>query len=224
MNMKPRISFFGVPLTVLIVVLAMLAFPAEASRSTAPSKPPDFPLNQLLPFASGHINRFWHQSFYASRLNYATPTMVPYTQPIDTPCGSALMNNAFYCPRSNSIYYDYNFMGRMYSQVGDYAAVSILAHEWGHLVQTQLGVARGGAFTIQLELQADCLSGAYTQYCQTQGALDPGDLEEAGIGLFKGGDPIGMPWFSSQAHGTAMQRIDAFLTGYKNGAQKCFGR
>lgn len=222
--MKPRKDFLVAPLTLTIIAVAILAFPAEAGRSTASSRPPDLPLNQLLPVASADINRFWHQSFYASRLRYVTPMMVPYNQPISTSCGPAVMNNAFYCSAENRIYYDYNFMGQMYSQVGDYAAVSILAHEWGHLVQTQLGIARGGAFSIQMELQADCFAGAYTQYAERMKELEPGDLEEAGAGLFKGGDPIGMPWFAPTAHGTAMQRINAFLNGYKDGPQKCMGR
>jgi len=220
--MKSRIRLLGARLAITLVVLTVLTLPASARTGAATART-DLPLNQLLPIASSHINQFWHQSFYAGRLRYATPTMVPYNQPIRTPCGNAVMNNAFYCGRANSIYYDYNFMSQMYSQIGDYAAVSILAHEWGHLVQMQLGVAQSGTFTIQLELQADCLSGAYTQYAERVGVLDPGDLEEAGVGLFKGGDQIGMPWFHPQAHGTAMQRINAFLKGYNDGARKCFG-
>lgn len=221
--MKTRLTFVITPLAVTIIVLALFAFSAKAGRSNAPLKPsPDLPLNQLLPIASGHINGFWLQSFYAKRLRYTTPTMVYYTQPIQTPCGIAVMNNAFYCSASNSIYYDYNFMSRMYSQVGDYAAVSILAHEWGHLVQTQLGISNGRAFSIQMELQADCLSGAYTQYAEKMGVLEEGDMEEAGVGLFGAGDPKGMPWFAPQAHGKSMQRISAFLDGHKGGAQACF--
>jgi predicted metalloprotease len=219
--MKLRMTSLVAPLAVMTFILVILAGPARSSKSAAAPKPPDLPLNQLLPFAAADINKFWHQSFYASRLRYVTPTMVPYNQPIGTPCGNAVMNNAFYCSASNSIYYDYNFMSRMYSRVGDYAAVSILAHEWGHLVQTQLGIAKGRFFTIQMELQADCFAGAYTQYAEKTGKLDPGDLEEAGAGLFNAGDPIGMPWFAPQAHGKSMQRISAFLDGYKGGAQRC---
>lgn len=220
--MKTRRMFVITPLAMTTIVLALLAFPANAWRSNTPLKPsPDLPLNQLLPFASGHINGFWRQSFYANRLRYTTPTMVYYTQPLQTPCGTALMNNAFYCSVSNTIYYDYNFMSRIYSQVGDYAAVSILAHEWGHLVQTQLGITNGRAFSIQMELQADCLSGAYTQYAEKMKVLEEGDMEEAGVGLFSAGDPKGMPWFAPLAHGKSMQRISAFLDGYKGGVQVC---
>jgi predicted metalloprotease len=219
--MKPRMTSLLGPIAVMTFVLAILAGPERVRKSEASAKPPDLPLNQLLPLAAADINKFWNQSFYASRLRYVTPTMVPYIQPIVTPCGNAAMNNAFYCSASNSIYYDYNLMSRMYSRVGDYAAVSILAHEWGHLVQTQLSIANGRSFTIQMELQADCFAGAYTQYAKRTGKLDEGDMEEAGVGLFTAGDPLGMPWFSPQAHGKSMQRISAFLDGYKGGAQVC---
>lgn len=222
--MRPRQAFVIALLTMTIFVLAFLAGPVRAGKSKASIRPADHPFNQLLPLASADINKFWHQSFYSSRLRYATPTMMYYTQPVQTPCGVALMNNAFYCSASNTIYYDYNFLSGIYSQVGDYAAVSILAHEWGHLVQTQLGVANGRAFNIQMELQADCLSGAYTQYAEKMGELEEGDLEEAGVGLFSGGDPKGMPWFAPQAHGKSMQRINYFLEGYKGGARACFPR
>jgi hypothetical protein len=134
------------------------------------------------------------------------------------------MNNAFYCSASNSIYFDYNFISKVYSQVGDYAAVSIIAHEWGHLVQTQLGISNGRFFSIQMELQADCSAGAYTKYAEGMRELEEGDMEEAGVGLFNAGDPRGMPWFASQAHGKSMQRISAFLDGYKGGARACFPR
>jgi predicted metalloprotease len=221
--MKTRLRLLLTFLAVTIIGLTILTFPAKAGKANASLEPPpDLPLNQLLPIASGHINGFWLQSFYAKRLRYTTPTMVYYSQPIKTPCGIAVMNNAFYCAASNSIYYDYNFMSKMYSQVGDYAAVSILAHEWGHLVQTQLGIGNGRTFSIQMELQADCFSGAYTQYAEKMGVLEEGDMEEAGVGLFSAGDPKGMPWFAPLAHGKSMQRISAFLDGYKRGAQVCF--
>jgi hypothetical protein len=219
--MKPRINSPVAALAMMVFVLVLLVCPQTTSESTAAARPPDMPLNELIPAASADINGFWKQSFVAGRLRYTTPTMMYYVQPIRTACGNATLNNAFYCSASNSIYYDYNFMRRMYSGVGDYAAVSILAHEWGHLVQTQLGISRGNAFTIQMELQADCFAGAYSKYAERTGKLDPGDLEEAGAGLFNAGDPEGMPWFSPMAHGKSMQRINAFLDGYRGGAQRC---
>ena len=220
--MTIRLKLVICTLVFVIFVLTSPVSPALATRHTGDSAKPDLPLRDLLVYASGDINAFWQQSFASRGLRYSVPLMVPYNQPIGTPCGQALMNNAFYCSASNSIYYDYNFISRIYSQVGDYAAVSIIAHEWGHLVQTQLGISNGRYFSIQMELQADCFAGSYTKYAEATGKLEAGDLEEAGAGLFNAGDPKEMPWFAAQAHGKSMQRISAFLDGY-NG-RPCFSR
>ncbi len=221
--MKSRMPLV-IALPVLIIFFASLVSPVQAVRYSRPAAKPDLPLSDLLVYASNDINTFWYTTFNSSRRGYAPPKMIPYTQPIRTPCGIAGTNNAFYCPASNCIYYDYNFLNRSYSNVGDYAAVGIIAHEWGHLVQAHLGISRGNSFSIQMELQADCFAGAYTQYAARTGKLDPGDLDEAGEDLFRSGDARGMPWFAPQAHGTSIQRISAFLDGYRGGANACFSR
>jgi predicted metalloprotease len=208
--------------SLLSIVLAALLLPASLERSAAAAPKPDMPLMTLLSYASGDINGFWIQSFTANRTLYKQPAMIYYVAPIQTPCGLSVLNNAFYCGASNTIYYDYNFINRMYSTVGDYAAVSIIAHEWGHLVQAQLGISRGNNFSIQMELQADCFAGAYTKYAESKHELEEGDIEEAGVGLFNAGDPKGMAWFASEAHGKPMQRIGSFLDGYKGGPAPCF--
>jgi hypothetical protein len=217
--MKIRIPL----LTSVALAVVALGFPAQAVRHGSPAAAkPDLPLPTLLAVAGADINGFWQQTFAASRRGYAPPRMIPYTGRIQTACGIAEPNNAFYCPASHSIFYDYNFVNRSYLNVGDYAAVGIIAHEWGHAVQAHLGISRGNAFSIQMELQADCFAGAYTRYAQQTGKLDPGDLDEAGADLFKSGDPRGMPWFAPQAHGSPLQRVGAFLDGYKG--VPCFGR
>jgi predicted metalloprotease len=210
--------------SLMFIAVAALALPVSSVKSTTAVPKPDMPLPNLLTFASGDINSFWLQNFNANRRRYTRPSMFYYLVPMRTPCGVTLMNNAFYCPASNSIYYDYNFISKMYSGVGDYAAVSIIAHEWGHLVQAQLGISSGSNFSIQMELQADCFAGAYTKYAELKRELEEGDMEEAGVGLFNAGDPKGMAWFASNAHGKPMQRISAFLDGYKGGTAACFAR
>jgi hypothetical protein len=53
------------------------------------------------------------------------------------------------------------------------------------------------------------------------GYLEEGDLDEAGTGLFKSGDPKGTHWFNPQAHGKPLQRVEAFLLGYRQGMAAC---
>ena len=74
--------------------------------------------------------------FTASNLDYIPPGgVVPYTRPIRTACGPAEPGNAFYCSADHSIYYDANLLTSMVTDVGDFAPVVAVAHEWGHLVQ-----------------------------------------------------------------------------------------
>ncbi|HEV7375948.1 MAG TPA: neutral zinc metallopeptidase [Pyrinomonadaceae bacterium] len=220
MKTQMKLAIFFATFIVLAVLTPVHS--AHAVKYSKASVKSDMPLPQLLSYAAGDINKFWLLNFNSSRRRYIQPSLIYYTQPIRTPCGVAVMNNAFYCAAANTIYYDYNFINNMYSNVGDYAAVSIIAHEWGHLVQAQLGVGQG--LSIQMELQADCLAGAYTQYAKIARELEEGDMEEAGVGLFNAGDPRGMPWFAAQAHGKPMDRISAFLDGYKGGVRVCFSR
>jgi hypothetical protein len=211
----------GIPLLTSIVLLAIA--PVSRVQAVKPSSPlvrPDLPLPTLIAVASTDINTFWQQAFNSTGRVYAPPKMISYTGQVNTRCGVARPNNAFYCPAEHAIYYDYNFLNRSYRNVGDYAAVGIIAHEWGHVVQAHLGISRGNSFSIQMELQADCFMGAYTKYAERTGKLDPGDLDEAGEDLFKSGDPKGMPWFAPQAHGSSLNRVAAFLNGYAE--RPCF--
>ncbi|HEX8174969.1 MAG TPA: neutral zinc metallopeptidase [Pyrinomonadaceae bacterium] len=213
----------GIPFLASIVFVAVvLALPVDAVKPLEPAVKRDLPLPTLLAAAANDINGFWQWAFNSTGRAYAPPQMVAYTGQINTPCGVLQSNNAAYCQAAHTIYYDYNFINRSYTNVGDYAAVGIIAHEWGHVVQAHLGISRGNSYSIQMELQADCFMGAYTKYAERTGKLEPGDLDEAGEDLFKSGDPKGMPWFASQAHGSPLQRVGAFLDGYNE--RPCFPR
>lgn len=65
--------------------------------------------------------------------------------------------------------------------------MTILAHEWGHLVQANLGFLNGQYLTIQTELQADCFAGSWASHAGEEGYLEEGDLDEGASSLFKAG-------------------------------------
>lgn len=92
---------------------------------------------------------------------------------------------------------------------GDMAYIIVLAHEYGHAVQAQLGMLGRS----NRELQADLLAGIWVRYAGQRGLLDPGDVEEAINSLLAagGGD-----------HGTGAQRVSAFNRGYAGGAGLAF--
>ena len=125
-------------------------------------------------------------------------------------------NNAVYCHSDRSIYYDPQLLDVQNHTIGDYAAVWIVAHEWGHRVQHLQGKLdpSAGMFSIQKELQADCYAGLYTRDAELRNVAQPGDDELAVTSLRGAHDPLDFPWFENGAHGTTGQRIDALEEGF----------
>lgn len=189
-------------------------------RAQDDGRPKDWRIEDLIEAATQDIDQFWRQTFAEKGWRYVPPKMVqPYTRPIRTPCGGASPNNAFYCARSNSIYYDIGFLDTQLTRDGDFAVVTILAHEWAHLIQQQL--RSRGSLAIDRELQADSLAGVYARSAASRGLLDQGDLDEGMDNLYKSGDGRRVPWFHRNAHGAPRERVDAFLKGYKDGLEAC---
>ncbi len=170
------------------------------------------------------IDAFWKQAFEGGGRQYEPPAdLVPYDREIDTGCGTTEPDNAFYCGRDHTIYYDATFLGREFAAHGQYAPVFIIAHEWGHLVQANLGgiLQNDEVYSIDIELQADCFAGVYMRDAEDRNLVAEKDLDSAVVALFHAGDEIGTPWNDPQAHGTAGERIDAFNEGFSEGIDVC---
>lgn len=100
---------------------------------------------------------------------------------------------------------------------GDFGAALIVAHEFGHHITFELATQLDApplGHVIWFELMADCFAGNWTATAYAKGALETGDLEEAGAVLAVIGDAPGIV-----DHGTAEQRTDAFLLGYQGNAE-----
>lgn len=119
------------------------------------------------------------------------------------------------CPGEQTVYYSPRGFAAHTIRFGDYAPIAVIAHEWGHHVQTLLGInpAPGSAF----ELQADCLSGAFANEAGQQGLLEPGDITEAVITSADAGDPVDAPQDVIGAHDINDERVSAFMRGYLDG-------
>jgi predicted metalloprotease/RsiW-degrading membrane proteinase PrsW (M82 family) len=202
----------------LLVLLAAAAAAAlvapRPARAQAPKPPRErWPSTEaLLAAARKDIDGFWRKQL---GVLYVTPAFVgPY--PATGACPFQA-HNAQYCASENSIYYDPGFLDEQNHGIGDYAAVWILAHEWGHRVQHLQGKlgSSAGMFSIQIELQADCYAGRYTKDALTRGVLEPGDDELAVTSLRGAHDPLDYPWFEKYAHGTSGPRIDALTEGFE---------
>jgi uncharacterized protein len=180
-------------------------------------------LADLLKFAASDIKTFWDTQLEDQGVSYVPPdSFSTYNGPIETGCGESVPRNAFYCPVDNDIYMDETLAEDALTGVGDFGPVFILAHEWGHSVQANLGVLNDPRIPgIQRELQADCFAGAYAANADERGLLEQGDLDEAAQSLIAAGDPAGTPWYDPQAHGSAQQRLNAFEAGLQQGVGGC---
>jgi len=129
--------------------------------------------------------------------------------------------NAFYCYGDRVIAYDSVLANDELSRIGDFAIVGTMAHEWGHhlqnLISTQPSAADTPTFSIEAELQADCLAGIYVAGAEETGTfpVTVDDATEAAEGFYDSGSNAGYGWFEPGFHGTKDERYAAFVVGYQ---------
>jgi predicted metalloprotease len=124
--------------------------------------------------AAASIDAYW--TLRAPQLGFEyTPTeIVLFTDSVSTACGQATSAvGPFYCPADQVIYLDTAFFAelrdRFGSNGGPLAEMYVVAHEWGHHIQTIAGINNGlnlqdtgpASDSVRLELQADCFAGAW---------------------------------------------------------------
>ena len=130
-------------------------------------------------------------------------------------------DNAAYCSKGDFIAYDVTWAEQAYDKIGDAFIYYLLGHEYAHGIQVRLGGQY--QYTIEQELQADCMAGAMIGDSIKNGRLqlEDGDIQELKSGLIAVADQPGQPWFAEGAHGTAEQRTDAFFAGYNGSVDAC---
>lgn len=186
-------------------------------------------------------NRGWSAYFEKQGQTYEKPTIVLYDGRARTGCGQGVSAmGPFYCPNDRKVYIDLSFFQELSSRFGapgEFARAYVIAHEVGHHVQTLTGVsqkaraameqassqAEANAYSIALELQADCYAGVWAaNYAQT-GRLEDGDIGSAMAAAAAVGDDTLQKRTQGQAvpdsftHGTSEQRTRWFMTGYRSG-------
>ncbi|MFT4041173.1 MAG: neutral zinc metallopeptidase [Thermomicrobiales bacterium] len=170
----------------------------------------------------GDIDSFWAGVFAARGAAYYSAEIVPVSETVSTNCGpfGPYDNPAAFCPLEDTIYYSVPLSSDVSTNVGDFAWITVLAHEWGHHVQLALGIE--AAMSMERELQADCFGGAYAQHALQSGFLQEGDVSEAVLMNMLGGDPVGTSQTMQGAHGSSDYRVTAYMQGYLNGPETCF--
>jgi predicted metalloprotease len=178
-------------------------------------------------------------AFYADVLAYTpaqyfSPRVVLVSEGdrVGTACGPAVPGfYAFYCPLDRSIYLE-DAKLREIAQTDDFIPAFVIAHEWAHHVQDSVGLERVGpserpndwaeVYSIELELMADCMSGAWALDLDTRGALEEGDIDATvDFTVNTLGDPGFIAEYDPQAHGNGAQRSQSILLGYTDGFLGC---
>lgn len=133
---------------------------------------------------------------------------------------AAHQGNAFFCIRQNYIAWDEpTLFLKLHREISPLAPIVVLAHEWGHAIQAQLGAYYDR--DIESELGADCLAGAWAGNAAEEGLLTREDFDRALDTLIAAQDPEDVPWIAADAHGTAYERGRAFGNGVEAGPKRC---
>ena len=214
-------------------------FVSVAATSETEVTPRDIAVsNEKMRMAHAALTAMWTSDFKAIGTRFTAPDLIPYVGGIRSACGLMRNNNALYCPRDNTIYFDELFVAvqaktaaQALGTDGDMAAVGIVAHEMGHSVAMQLGHVYRNSY--ENESTADCLAGAFAEYSNREGNLEDGDLDEAFYAISRAGDPQPeltgdsrtdsyiLTRLARRAHGTKEQRMDNFRRGLDGGAGAC---
>jgi predicted metalloprotease len=197
---------------------------------------------QILCGATIDVQEYWSEQYPESfnGLPYPQTQTVFFSGFTNTGCGQAsAQTGPFYCPADNLVYFDLDFLARLQSDFGaegDLAAQYIVAHEYGHHIQNALGInaemyrlqqqdpRNANAYSIALELQADCLAGAWAHDANARNQFDSlSEVEEAlGAAAAVGDDAIqqqtqGRVDPESWTHGSSEQRVRWFNVGFTTG-------
>ncbi len=128
----------------------------------------------------------------------------------------------YYCATDDAVHLGQDILWDSYRQFGAAAAISGIAHEFGHSLQALVGVPnpRKPAETIGSENQADCVSGAFMGHLRDSGNTDLTSAEDLdGItGYLTATASVEGP---GRDHGTAAERIESFTLGYDGGLPAC---
>lgn len=195
------------------------------------------------------LDNFWSTYLPENKnVDYVQPGLNLFSQQQNTGCGHATSAvGPFYCPVDQVAYVDTTFFNDMKTQLGAEGGQSaeqyVLAHEFGHHIQNQLGDLEysqrdpqgKNSGAVRVELQADCYAGLWARHASDDTTSDvqvkPFTQDEVdrivNATEVIGDDHIqmtsrGTTDSSTYTHGTSAQRTAWFMSGYNSGdINKC---
>jgi predicted metalloprotease len=198
---------------------------------------PQSETDEFVAYIVSDVQDFWAETFSQSGRDYPETKLVLFTGSTSSGCGPASSaTGPFYCPADQKVYLDLEFFDELKSRFGapgDFAMAYVIAHEFGHHIQTATGVSqavqdtvahdgsRSNELSVKQELQADCLAGVWAHSAISE--LDAGDVEEALTAAAAVGDDriqqgtTGRIDPESWTHGSSQQRQAWFTAGYRSG-------
>lgn len=195
------------------------------------------------------VQDYWSRAYPREEKREYEPTRtVRFEGSTNSRCGQASSEmGPFYCPNDRLVYLDTTFFddmleGQLGAKGGTFSIGYVIAHEYGHYVEDQLGVL-GKVRTqkgpksdaVRVELMADCLAGAWAKGAQeTKDAdgrtiiadLTQDDIQRAVDAAQAVGDDriqkrtTGQVDTDSFTHGSARQRVRWFNQGMAQGTIK----
>jgi predicted metalloprotease len=219
---------------------------ATGSQEPVPSRAParEDKMADFVAAVLGSTEETWTEIFARGGKQYQKPVLVLFSGAVESACGFAQAAvGPFYCPADHKLYIDlafYRDLQDRFRAPGDFAQAYVIAHEVGHHVQNQLGIAdqvrraqsragkeQSNALQVRMELQADCFAGVWAAVAnRKRNILETGDIEEGLAAAAAVGDDRmqkaarGYVSPESFTHGSSEQRMRWFRRGLEAGDVK----
>lgn len=193
------------------------------------------------------LDAVWEEQLPAAAgVPYEPPGLTIFEQSVATGCGTATSQvGPFYCPADRTTYFDTGFFDVLRSRLGagdgPLAEMYVVAHEFGHHIENQLGYLEAAqrdpqgpqSGGVRVELMADCFAGVWAHHATQavdpesgQTFLEPLTQQDIADAL-SAAAAVGDDRIQQQAqgrvnpetwtHGSSEQRQRWFTTGYETG-------
>jgi hypothetical protein len=204
-------------------VLKLFEAPPGA-RQAAPAKPINDEMGAFLRTVVADNEDVWAKLFPpAFNRRFAPAKLVMFTGRVQSGCGIADAGaGPFYCPLDKTVYIDptfYEELKRRFGAPGDFAQAYVIAHEFGHHIQNQLGISQQvqslqgrvsqkeyNQASVRLELQADFLAGVWAHHlARYAGIVDEDDIEMIFAEIEEAEEIPATPWHNSDTAAAAFR-------------------